>query len=104
MTMSNDSRQLESIIADTNKLIELAEEGHWENVIELEKKRAVAIGALFETQPNIETPQLAEGIQYIIDKNNLLAKYSHSQRDSLRMEMSKAAHAHKAINTYLQAT
>ena len=92
--MSNDSRQLESIIADTNKLIELAEEGHWENVI----------GALFETQPNIETPQLAEGIQYIIDKNNLLAKYSHSQRDSLRMEMSKAAHAHKAINTYLQAT
>ncbi len=36
--MSNDSRQLESIIADTNKLIELAEEGHWENVIELEKR------------------------------------------------------------------
>lgn len=99
--MVSDSQQLLSILADTEKLIELAEDGEWDAVVELENTRDVAVKKLFDSKPDIEPSKLAEGIQFILDKNSLLTKYSHSQRDSIRMEMSKAGHAHKAINAYL---
>jgi flagellar protein FliT len=99
--MATDLQQLLGIIADTKKLISLAEEGDWDKVVVLENTRDVAIKNLFDSKPNIEPSKLAEGIQFILDKNKILTKYSHSQRDSLRMEMSQAGHAHKAINAYL---
>jgi len=99
--MSNDLQQLSSILLDTKNLIDLAENGEWDAVVELEQTRDIAIKALFASEPDIEPSQLAEGIQFILDKNKLLTKYSHSQKDSLRLEMSKAGHAHKAINSYL---
>lgn len=101
--MLNDVQQLDSIITDTKKLIDLAEEGEWDAVVELEKTRDSAVEALFKSPPNIEPAKLSEGIQFIVEKNKILSKYSHSQRDSIRMEMSKAGHAHKAINAYLKA-
>ncbi|HIG78502.1 MAG TPA: flagellar protein FliT [Cycloclasticus sp.] len=70
-------------------------------LVELENSRDIAIKGLFDSKPDIEPVKLAEGIQFILDKNKILTKYYHSQRDSLRMEMSKAGHAHKAINAYL---
>ncbi|ORU94261.1 MAG: hypothetical protein A6F70_08120 [Cycloclasticus sp. symbiont of Bathymodiolus heckerae] len=99
--MSPDLKQLECVISDTKKLIDLAENNEWDAVVELEKARDLAIKNLFDSKPNIEPLKLAEGIQFILDKNKILTKYSHSQRDSIRMEMSKAGHAHKAINAYL---
>jgi hypothetical protein len=99
--MATDLQQLLGIIADTKKLISLAEEGEWDEVVELEIARDVAIKTLFNSKPGIEPEKLAEGIQFILDKNKILTKYSHSQRDSLRMEMSKAGRVHKAINAYL---
>jgi len=99
--MQNDLLQFESVITDTKKLVELAEEGDWDAVVKLEQSRDVLVRKLFETPPDIEASKLAEGIQFILDKNKLLTKYSHSQRDSIRMEISKAGHAHKAINAYL---
>jgi len=101
--MSNDLQRLASIVKDTKSLINLAENGDWDAVVELEQIRDVAIKELFASKPDIEPTELAEGIQFILDKNKILIKYSHSQKDSLRMEMSKAGHAHKAINTYLSA-
>lgn len=101
--MLDDAKKLESIIADTKKLIDLAEEGDWDAVVELEKTRDSAIEALFKSAPNIDPSILSEGIQFILEKNKLLTKYSHSQRDRIRMEMSKAGHAYKAINAYLKA-
>jgi len=101
--MSNDLQQLADIIQNTKKLIDLAENGEWDVVVELEQTRDAAISELFASKPDIEPSQLAEGIQFILDKNKLLTKYLHSQKDSLRMEMSKAGHAHKAINSYLSA-
>jgi len=99
--MKDDLQQLASIVQDTKNLINLAENGDWDAVVELEQTRDIAIKALFASKPDIEPSELAEGIQFILDKNKLLTKYSHSQKDSLRMEMSKAGHAHKAINSYL---
>ena len=99
--MSADLQQLIRIISDTKKLIELAENGDWDTVVELEKTRDIAIKTLFDSKPDIEPSKLAEGIQFILEKNKILTKYSHSQRDSIRMEMSKTGHAHKAINAYL---
>jgi len=101
--MTNDLQQLSTIIQDTKNLIGLAESGEWDAVVELEQTRDAAIKKLFASKPNIEPSELAEGIQFVLDKNKILTKYSHSQKDSLRMEMSKAGHAHKAINTYLSA-
>ena len=99
--MGSDLQQLQSIISDTQKLIHLAENGDWDAVIELEKKRDTDIKKLFESPPNIEAPVLAEGLQFIIEKNKTLKKYSLSQVNSIRMEISKAGHAHEAINAYL---
>ncbi len=99
--MSADLQQLVRIIADTKKLIDLAENNEWDAVVELEQTRDVAIKTLFDSKPDIEPLKLAEGIQFILEKNKILTKYSHSQRDSIRMEMSKTGHAHKAINAYL---
>lgn len=99
--MSSDLQQLQSIISDTKKLIDLAENNDWNAVIELDKKRNTDIQQLFESPPNIEAPVLAEGLQLILEKNKTLTKYSLSQVDSIRMEMSKAGHAHEAINAYL---
>lgn len=99
--MTSDSHQLQSIISDTKKLIHLAEEGDWDTLVELEKTRDVDLKKLFETSPDIEPSVLAEGIQFILNKNKILTKFSLSQRDSIRMEISKAGHAHKAINAYL---
>ena len=99
--MPSDLQQLQSIILDTKKLVDLAEEGEWDALVELEKTRDVDLKKLFATSPDIEPSVLAEGIQFILDKNKILTKFSLSQRDSLRMEISKAGHAHKAINAYL---
>lgn len=102
--MSNDIQQLESIIADTNSLINLAEEGEWNQLLELEKSRDNAIQHLFKAQPNIDPKVLEEGLVYILNKNKILTQYSVSQCDSVRMEMSKAGHAHKAIDSYLTSS
>jgi len=100
--MSADLQQLISIIADTKKLIDLAENNEWDAVVELENRRGTAIKKLFDSKPNIEPLKLAEGIRFILDKNEILTKYSLSQRDSIRMEMSTVGRAHKAINAYLE--
>lgn len=102
--MFNDLQQLQSIITDTNSLINLAEEGEWNQLVELEKSRDNAIQALFKTQPNIDPKVLQEGLVYILNKNKTLTQYSVSQCDSVRMEMSKAGHAHKAIDSYLTSS
>lgn len=102
--MTSDLHQLQSIISDTKKLIYLAENDDWNAVIELEKRRDTDIKKLFDAKPDIEPSILAEGIQFILDKNKTLTKYSHSQVDSIRMEISKAGHAHEAINAYLTIT
>ena len=96
-----DQQQLQRIIDDTKRLLVLAEDGDWDAVVELEHSRGILIEALFKMPPAIEAKQLAEGIQFILDKNKILTQFSHSQRDSLRMEMSKAGRATKAINKYL---
>ena len=83
--MPSDLQRLDSILADTEKLIQLAQD----------------IQHLFETPPDIEAVVLAESIQLVLDKNKILTQFLLSQRDSLRMEMSQAGHAHKAINAYL---
>jgi len=97
----NAENEFDSILKDTIKLIELAELGEWDDLISLEKKRELAIKNLFNHQPDIDETVLREGLQYILQKNKILVQYSHSQRDSLQIEMSKAGHAHKAINQYL---
>jgi len=97
----SDQQQFQRIIDDTSRLLELAENGDWDAVVELEHSRGLMIESLFKTPPVIDAQQLGEGIQFILDKNKILAQFSHSQRDSLRMEMSKAGHATKAINNYL---
>jgi len=97
----SDQQQLQNILCDTKELLLLAEEGNWSAVVELEQSRGLAIESLFKTPPVIEPKLLAEGIQFIIDKNKILTQFSHSQRDSIRMEMAKAGHAHKAIDKYL---
>jgi len=97
----SDQQQLQKILCDTKKLLSLAEEGNWDDVVELEHSRGLLIDALFKTPPAIDVQQLADGIQFILDKNKILTQFSHSHRDSLRMEMSKAGHATKAINNYL---
>jgi len=102
--MSNDTHQLESIIAETNTLINLAEEGEWNQLLELEKSRDNAIQHLFKAPPNIDPKVLEEGLVYILNKNKILTQYSVSQCDSVRMEMSKAGHAHKAIDSYLTSS
>jgi len=99
--MNSDFPQLLSIIADTKKLIDLAENSQWGEFVALEKTRDVAVKVLFASKPDIEPEKLAEGIQFILDKNKILTQYSHSQMDSLRMEVSKVGRAHKAINAYL---
>jgi len=99
--MNTDFKQLLAIIADTKKLIDLAENAEWDEFALLEKTRDVAVRDLFASPPNIEPEKLAEGIQFILAKNKILTQYAHSQMDSLRMEVSKAGHAHKAINAYL---
>jgi len=96
-----DQQKLQRIIGDTKKLLLLAEEGDWDAVVELEHSRGLLIAAFFKTPPAIDDQKLAKGIQFILDKNKILTQFSHSQRDSLRMEMSKAGHATKAINNYL---
>jgi len=97
----SDQQQLQQIIDDTKKLLLLAEEGDWDAVVELEHSRGLLVESLFKTPPVIDAKQLAEGIQFILDKNKILTQFSHSQRDSLRMEISQAGRAHKAINNYL---
>jgi flagellar protein FliT len=97
----NAEIKFDEILKDTSKLIELAELGEWDKLISLEKKRELAIKSLFTKQPDIDESVLRDGLQYILQKNKILMQYSHSQRDSLQMEMSKAGHAHKAINQYL---
>jgi flagellar protein FliT len=99
--MPSDLQRLDSILADTEKLIQLAQEGEWDAVVKLEKARDTDIQHLFETPPDIEAVVLAESIQLVLDKNKILTQFLLSQRDSLRMEMSQAGHAHKAINAYL---
>ena len=99
--MNSDFPQLLAIIADTKKLIDLAENSEWDELVVLEKTRDVAVKTLFVSPPDIEAEKLAKGIQYILARNKILLQYSHSQCDSLRMEMSKAGHAHKAIDSYL---
>ncbi|PCI19823.1 MAG: flagellar protein FliT [Piscirickettsiaceae bacterium] len=99
--MHSDLRQLENIIADTNELLDLAENAQWDKVVELEKLRNSAINNLFTSTPDIEAEKLTVALQFILDKNMILSTYSRSQCDSLQIELSKAGHAHKAINTYL---
>tara|TARA_R110002095_G_scaffold104458_8_gene91476 strand:- start:860 stop:1165 length:306 start_codon:yes stop_codon:yes gene_type:complete len=99
--MATDVQQLERIISDTKKLIALAEDGQWDQVVELELLRDAGIKLLFTSKPDIDSERLAEGIQFILDKNKILSQYSYSQCDSIRMEIAKTTHAHKAINTYL---
>jgi flagellar protein FliT len=99
--MTSDLQKLQSVISDTKKLICLAEEGDWDALVMLEKTRDVELKQLFETSPDIEPSVLADGIQFILDKNKILTQFSLSQRDSIRMEMSKAGHAHKAVSAYL---
>jgi len=72
----SDLKQLQAIIRDTKKV-------------------------LFSKPPKIDSAELAEGIQFILEKNKLLNQYSHNQRDTLRLEISKAGRAHKAISSYL---
>ncbi len=102
--MLTDIQQLNAIVGDTKKLIDLAENAEWDSLVELEKSRDLAVKSLFKVKPNVPTAMLAEGIQFVLAKNKILMQYSHSQRDSVRMEMSKAGHAHKAINSYLSST
>lgn len=102
--MSSDLQQFLSIINDTKRLIELAEEGDWSAVVDLENCRDNAIKQLFKSAPDIDTNKLSEGIQFILDKNKILTQYSHSQRNSIQMEISKTGHAHKAINSYLTSS
>ena len=97
----NAEIKFDEILKDTSKLIKLAELGEWDKLISLEKKRELAIKSLFSNQPDIDESVLHDGLRYILQKNKILMQYSHSQRDSLHLEMSKAGHAHKAINQYL---
>ena len=99
----SDLLQLQAIIRDTKKELSLAEDGQWEAVVELEQHRDLAIKVLFSKPLKIDTNELAEGIQFILEKNKILRQYSHSQSDSLRLEMSKTGRAHKAINSYLSS-
>ncbi|MEW5056368.1 MAG: flagellar protein FliT [Cycloclasticus sp.] len=97
----NDLQQLQNIIADTKKLLLLAENNEWDAVVELEKIRGLAVESLFKKTPVIDAALLRKGIQFILEKNKILSQFSHSQQDSLRMEMSKTGHAHRAIKSYL---
>lgn len=99
--MANDSARLQAIIDDTTRLVTLAEAGEWDAVVALHNSRDEEIQALFTGTPGIDPDVLAEGLVYVLNKNKVLTQYSLSQRDSLRMEMSKAGHAHKAISSYL---
>ncbi|MBV1952473.1 MAG: flagellar protein FliT [Cycloclasticus sp.] len=101
--MLTDIQQLNAIISDTKKLINLAENGEWDSLVELEQTRGLAVKSLFRSKPNVPATMLAEGIEFMLAKNKILMQYSHSQRDSIHMEMSKAGHAHKAINAYISA-
>jgi len=97
----NDLQHFQSIITDTKKLLLLAENNEWDAVVELEKSRGLAVESLFKKTPAIDATVLKEGIEFILEKNKILSQFSHSQQDSLRMEMSKTGRAHKAINSYL---
>jgi len=99
--MANDSARLQAIIDDTARLINLAEAGEWDEVVALHKSREQEIQTLFKGTPDIDPDVLAEGLVYVLNKNKVLTQFSHSQRDSLQMEMSKVGHAHKAIGQYL---
>ena len=101
--MANDSARLQSIIDDTATLINLAEAGEWDAVVALHKSREEEIQTLFNATPDIAPDVLAESLVYVLNKNKVLTQYSHSQLDSLRLEMSKAGYAHKAISEYLNS-
>lgn len=101
--MTDDLKKLTTIIEQTDALITLAESAEWDDLVDLEKKRADLISDFFKQTPQLEKEHLAQSIQYILEKNQILKQLSLSQRDSLRMEMSKANHAGKAVNSYLDA-
>ena len=97
----NDSEEFEKILSSTKKLSELAELGEWEAVVDLEKERDLRITNFFKSPPNIDPETLADGLKYILDNNKKLIQYSHSQKDSVQLELSKVGHAHKSIGKYL---
>jgi len=99
--MSEDLKKLEIIINLTDRLIAMAEVGEWDKLLDLDVNRANLISELFENQPEVNEKYLAESIQYILDKNQILKLLSLSERDSIAMEMSKANHGHKAVSRYL---
>ena len=102
--MSNDLKKLETIIEYTNALVEMAEIGEWDKLLDLDVNRTNLIAELFESQPQVNEKYLAESIQYILAKNQILKQFSLSQRDSVGMAISKANHSHKAVNSYLDIT
>jgi nicotinic acid mononucleotide adenylyltransferase len=101
IAVTADTQRLSTIVTQTDTLMDLAEYGKWDELIELEEARAVLIERLFAKKPKIEPAKLAAGIQYILDKNKVLALFSQSHRDSIRLEMSEAKHVHNAVGAYL---
>jgi len=85
--MREDIKKLEDIINQTDSLVAMAEAGEWDKLLDLELIRTNLIADFFEKPPQLEERYLAKAIQYILDKNKILKQFSHSQRDSIRMEI-----------------
>lgn len=93
--------KLENLMAMSEAMLVLAEQGSWDEVENLELQRQLTLPDFSNTQ--LSAQQLAavnEALERVMHINDVISGLSVKERDNNRVENRKMAHGKRAVNAY----
>ena len=104
MTKLITEQKFQNLLNLSRNMLVSAQQDEWDEVTKLEQERLQLMDDFFSSPNNIDSQNLEEGIQSILDINRSLVEMSSTYQGTLQKEMAKADHAHKATTAYLNAS
>lgn len=104
MTELITEQKFQNLLNLSHNMLVSAQQDAWNEVTKLERERLQLMDDLFSSPINIDSHDLEQGIQTILDINRSLVEMSSKYQGTLQQELAKAGHAHKATTAYLNAS
>lgn len=96
------ARQIEELIGQNRTMLEYAEAGHWEKVVEIEMIRRELIKTFFSS-PNITSrPDVVNATREMLDINNKLQQLALDAREEVNTRTGSLNKGRLAVNSYIK--
>lgn len=101
--MNSKNEQLQRVVEYSMTMLENAQAGNWDSVIEIEAQRGELLKKLFSGSPqDNNVAEMDAEIRKIISINEKLEAITLNARENTRHEMASASKGKHAVNLYAQ--